>query len=42
MPKLEQKFDYVKIGLASSDRIRGWGERTLPNGTVVGLSLIHI
>ena len=36
MPKLEQKFDYVKIGLASSDRIRGWGERTLPNGTVVG------
>ena len=36
MPKLEQRFDYVKIGLASSDRIRGWGERTLPNGTVVG------
>jgi DNA-directed RNA polymerase subunit beta' len=36
MPKLEQRFDYVKIGLASPDRIRQWGERTLPNGQVVG------
>ena len=36
MPKLEQRFDYVKIGLASPERIRQWGERTLPNGTVVG------
>ncbi|MBD2104862.1 DNA-directed RNA polymerase subunit gamma [Leptolyngbya sp. FACHB-261] len=36
MPKLEQRFDYVKIGLASPDRIRTWGERTLPNGQVVG------
>jgi DNA-directed RNA polymerase subunit beta' len=30
------QFDYVKIGLASPDRIRQWGERTLPNGQVVG------
>ncbi|TAE60180.1 MAG: DNA-directed RNA polymerase subunit gamma [Nostocales cyanobacterium] len=30
------QFDYVKIGLASPDRIRTWGERTLPNGQVVG------
>lgn len=36
MPKLEQRFDYVKIGLASPERIRKWGERTLPNGQVVG------
>ena len=36
MPKLEQRFDYVKIGLASPDRIRQWGERTLPNGMIVG------
>ncbi|NDJ16388.1 DNA-directed RNA polymerase subunit gamma [Myxacorys almedinensis A] len=36
MPKLEQRFDYVKIGLASPERIRHWGERTLPNGQVVG------
>lgn len=36
MPKLEQRFDYVKIGLASPDRIRQWGERTLPNGQLVG------
>jgi DNA-directed RNA polymerase subunit beta' len=32
----EQRFDYVKIGLASPERIRVWGERTLPNGQVVG------
>ncbi len=36
MAKLEQRFDYVKIGLASPARIRQWGERTLPNGQVVG------
>ena len=36
MPKLEQRFDYVKIGIASPERIRQWGERTLPNGMVVG------
>ncbi|MEY3826350.1 MAG: hypothetical protein RLZZ148_1164, partial [Cyanobacteriota bacterium] len=32
----DQRFDYVKIGLASPERIRQWGERTLPNGIVVG------
>lgn len=30
------QFDYVKIGLASPERIRVWGERTLPNGQIVG------
>ncbi|AFZ32017.1 DNA-directed RNA polymerase subunit gamma [Gloeocapsa sp. BRSZ] len=30
------QFDYVKIGLASPERIRQWGERTLPNGQIVG------
>lgn len=34
--QLEARFDYVKIGLASPDRIRQWGERTLPNGQLVG------
>ena len=34
--KLEQRFDYVKIGLASPERIKDWGQRTLPNSTVVG------
>jgi DNA-directed RNA polymerase subunit beta' len=34
--QLEQRFDYVKIGIASPDRIRTWGERTLPNGQLVG------
>lgn len=36
MKQQDQRFDYVKIGIASSDRIRKWGERTLPNGSVVG------
>jgi DNA-directed RNA polymerase subunit beta' len=34
--KLETKFDYVKIGIASPDRIRDWGSRNLPNGQPVG------
>jgi DNA-directed RNA polymerase subunit beta' len=34
--KLETKFDYVKIGIASPDRIREWGSRNLPNGQLVG------
>jgi len=29
-------FDYVKIRIASPERIRQWGERVLPNGQVVG------
>ena len=36
MPKIEQYFDYVKINLASPQRIKKWGERALPNGQVVG------
>lgn len=32
----ERPFDYVKIGIASPERIRQWAERTLPNGMVVG------
>jgi len=36
MTKVEQRFDYVKIGLASPSRIRTWGERVLPNGSLVG------
>ena len=36
MPKLEQYFDYVKINLASPQRIKKWGERALPNGQIVG------
>ena len=34
--QLEQRFDYVKIGLASPKRIQDWGQRTLPNGQLVG------
>nr|QVY58087.1 RNA polymerase beta' subunit [Eucheuma denticulatum] len=36
MNKFEQHFDYVKIGLASPQKIRQWGERILPNGQIVG------
>ncbi len=32
----QQRFDYVKIAIASPERIRQWGERSLPNGIVVG------
>lgn len=36
MTKFEQHFHYVKINLASPQKIRQWGDRTLPNGQVVG------
>ena len=36
MAKFEQHFHYVKINLASPQKIREWGDRTLPNGQVVG------
>ena len=36
MAQQQRQFDYVKIGIASPERIKQWGERTLPNGTVVG------
>nr|YP_010903870.1 RNA polymerase b-subunit [Hypnea musciformis]WCH56921.1 RNA polymerase b-subunit [Hypnea musciformis] len=36
MSKFEQHFDYVKISLASPEKIRQWGERVLPNGQIVG------
>ena len=36
MTRFERHFDYVKINLASPDKIRQWGERTLPNGQIVG------
>ena len=36
MLQTERSFDYVKINLASPARIRSWGERTLPNGEIVG------
>nr|YP_009122210.1 DNA-directed RNA polymerase subunit beta' [Vertebrata lanosa]AJH65968.1 DNA-directed RNA polymerase subunit beta' [Vertebrata lanosa] len=36
MAQLENYFDYIKISLASPGKIRSWGERTLPNGQVVG------
>lgn len=36
MNRFEQHFDYVKISLASPEKIRSWAARTLPNGQVVG------
>ena len=33
---MEKPFDYVKINLASPNRIRSWGKRVLPNGQSVG------
>lgn len=34
--QLDRHFDYVKISIASPDRVRQWGMRTLPNGQIVG------
>jgi DNA-directed RNA polymerase subunit beta' len=36
MVKVGRAFDYVKINLASPERIKVWGERALPNGQIVG------
>jgi len=33
---MERVFDYVKINLASPEKIKQWGERILPNGQTVG------
>nr|YP_002048758.1 DNA-directed RNA polymerase gamma chain [Paulinella chromatophora]B1X3M9.1 RecName: Full=DNA-directed RNA polymerase subunit beta'; AltName: Full=DNA-directed RNA polymerase subunit gamma; Short=RNAP subunit gamma; AltName: Full=PEP; AltName: Full=Plastid-encoded RNA polymerase subunit beta'; Short=RNA polymerase subunit beta'; AltName: Full=RNA polymerase subunit gamma; AltName: Full=Transcriptase subunit gamma [Paulinella chromatophora]ACB42548.1 DNA-directed RNA polymerase gamma chain [Paul len=35
-PRTENHFDYVRITLASPERIMEWGQRTLPNGQIVG------
>nr|YP_010337544.1 RNA polymerase beta' subunit [Dixoniella grisea]UNJ17129.1 RNA polymerase beta' subunit [Dixoniella grisea] len=34
--KFEKYFDYIKINLASPNKIRQWGQRRLPNNQVVG------
>ena len=36
MKNLKQKFDYVKINLASPERIKEWAEKVLPTGEIVG------
>ena len=36
MIKSEQQFDYVRISLASPQKIRSWGQRVLPNGQIIG------
>ena len=36
MKRRNDDFDYIKINLASPERIREWGERILPNGQIIG------
>lgn len=36
MKQSKKEFDYLKIKLASPNRIQQWGQRTLPNGQLVG------
>jgi DNA-directed RNA polymerase subunit beta' len=36
MIQSEKEFDYIKIKLASPNRIKQWGQRTLPNGQIIG------
>jgi DNA-directed RNA polymerase subunit beta' len=36
MKKFNQNFDYIKINIASPDRIKGWAQQILPNGEIIG------
>jgi DNA-directed RNA polymerase subunit beta' len=36
MGQSEKQFDYIKIKLASPNRIKQWGQRILPNGQIIG------
>nr|YP_011006641.1 RNA polymerase beta' subunit [Halosiphon tomentosus]WAM63786.1 RNA polymerase beta' subunit [Halosiphon tomentosus] len=36
MKNIKQQFEYIKINLASPERIKEWAEKTLPNGEVIG------
>lgn len=36
MKKFNQGFDYIKINIASPDRIKKWAEHKLPNGEIIG------
>ena len=36
MSKIKQNFDFLKINIASPQRIKEWSQRILPNGEVVG------
>jgi DNA-directed RNA polymerase subunit beta' len=36
MGQFQTKFDYIKIKLASPNRVKQWGQRTLPNGQIIG------
>jgi DNA-directed RNA polymerase subunit beta' len=36
MQNFRNDFDYIKINLASSKRIKEWGERVLQNGQIIG------
>lgn len=36
LENLHASFDYLRIRIASPERIKSWSERTLPNGEIVG------
>lgn len=36
LENLHASFDYLKISIASPKRIKGWSERLLPNGELIG------
>ncbi|CAM9107576.1 unnamed protein product [Chrysoparadoxa australica] len=36
MNTINQDFDYIKINIASPERIKQWGERVLSNGEIIG------
>jgi DNA-directed RNA polymerase subunit beta' len=36
LESLHASFDYLKIHIASPERIKSWAQRTLPNGEIIG------
>jgi DNA-directed RNA polymerase subunit beta' len=36
MKQVNEDFDYIKVNLASPEKIREWGERILPTGQIIG------
>ena len=36
LENLHASFDYLRVSIASPNRIKSWSERILPNGEVIG------
>ena len=36
LENLHASFDYLRVSIASPNRIKSWSERILPNGEIIG------